>query len=235
MIKLRSRVLALIVLVLSGAATGQDLSTTAGGYLPRPGGTLSTVGDSEGRCGGTSTCPCFAALSVPPLEHTLNFEELPILASDDLTLAPVDGNAAAPDAAAAGGAEIDPSTLAKQANNPIANLISVPVENDWDFGLGPAYATRYLANIQPVIPFSLNEDWNLITRTIIPVIDRQALVNSPNAPANLRQNQSGLGDIEQSFCGGPGVFAPIGEVGMKSTPGPVRASRTDRRSDRSRP
>jgi hypothetical protein len=193
MIKLRSRVLALIALVLSGAATGQDLSATAGDYLPRPGGSLSTVGGWEETCGATSTRACFAAPSVPQLE------ELPILASNDFTLAPVDGNATAPGAAAAGGAEIDQSTLAKQANNPIANLISVPVEDDWDFGLGPAHATRYLANIQPVIPFSLNEDWNLITRTIIPVIDRQALVNSPNAPANLRQNQSGLGDIEQSF------------------------------------
>lgn len=191
--------LALIALVLSGAAMGQDLSTTAGDHLPRPRGSLSTVGDWEGSCGGTSTRGCFAAPSAPQLEHTLNFDELPILASNDLTPAPVDGNAAAPGAAAAGGAEIDQSTLAKQANNPIANLISVPVENDWDFGLGPAHATRYLANIQPVIPFSLNEDWNLITRTIVPVIDRQALVNSPNAPASLRQNQSGLGDIEQSF------------------------------------
>jgi hypothetical protein len=70
-------------------------------------------------------------------------------------------------------------------------------------GIGPAHATRYLANIEPVIPFSLNEDWNLITRTIVPVVDRQALVNNHNAPASLRQNQSGLGDIEQSFFFSP--------------------------------
>ena len=60
--------------------------------------------------------------------------------------------------------------LAKKLQNPVANLISVPIQNNWDFGIGDANAMRYTANIQPVIPFSISEDWNLITRTILPVI-----------------------------------------------------------------
>ena len=60
--------------------------------------------------------------------------------------------------------------LAKKLQNPVANLISVPIQNNWDFGYGSANAMRYTANIQPVVPFSLNDDWNLVTRTIVPVI-----------------------------------------------------------------
>jgi hypothetical protein len=82
--------------------------------------------------------------------------------------------------------------LAKKLQNPVASLISVPIQNNWDFGIGPADAMRYTANIQPVIPFSLNQDWNLITRTILPVIYRE----SPVAGGG---NRSGLGDITQSF------------------------------------
>ncbi len=60
--------------------------------------------------------------------------------------------------------------LAKKLQNPIASLISVPIQNNWDFGIGPADAMRYTANVQPVIPLSLSPEWNLIIRTIIPVI-----------------------------------------------------------------
>jgi hypothetical protein len=86
--------------------------------------------------------------------------------------------------------------LAKKLSNPVASLISVPNQNNWDFGIGPANAMRYTANIQPVIPFSLSEDWNLITRTIVPVIYAQS-------PVKGGADQSGLGDIVQSFWASP--------------------------------
>jgi hypothetical protein len=86
--------------------------------------------------------------------------------------------------------------LAMKLNNPIASLISVPIQNNWDFGIGPRDATKYTANIQPVIPFDLSDDWNLITRTILPVIDAQA-------PIIGAQDLSGLGDITQSFFFSP--------------------------------
>jgi hypothetical protein len=91
--------------------------------------------------------------------------------------------------------------LAKKLSNPVASLISVPIQNNWDFGIGSANAMRYTANIQPVIPFSLSEDWNLITRTIVPVIYAES-------PVKGGTDQSGLGDIVQSFWVSP--KAPTG-------------------------
>ena len=86
--------------------------------------------------------------------------------------------------------------LAKKLSNPVASLISVPIQNNWDFGIGSANAMRYTANIQPVIPFSLSEDWNLITRTIVPVIYAES-------PVAGGADKSGLGDIVQSFWASP--------------------------------
>src|SRR5277367_6241785 len=84
--------------------------------------------------------------------------------------------------------------LAKKLQNPIAALISVPIQNNWDFGIGPAHAMKYTANIQPVVPISISEDWNLIIRTIVPVIYQEALDNRPGAPASVGKSHSGLGD-----------------------------------------
>ena len=82
--------------------------------------------------------------------------------------------------------------LAKELQNPIASLISVPIQNNWDFGIGPADAMRYTMNIQPVIPFALSDDWNLISRTILPVIDAE----SPTAGGD---DKFGWGDTLQSL------------------------------------
>src|SRR4051812_8971071 len=62
----------------------------------------------------------------------------------------------------------DGAALAKKLSNPIASLISVPVKLDWDTGIGQAGADRFTVVVQPVFPLSLNNEWNLITRTIIP-------------------------------------------------------------------
>lgn len=91
--------------------------------------------------------------------------------------------------------------LAMKLQNPVASLISVPIQNNWDFGIGAADATRYTANIQPVIPFSLTEAWNLITRTIVPVIYAES-------PVKGGDDEAGLGDIVQSF-----FFSPSDPVG----------------------
>jgi hypothetical protein len=82
--------------------------------------------------------------------------------------------------------------LVKKTLNPVADLISVPIQNNWDFGIGSADAMKYTANIQPVIPISLNKDWNLITRTILPVI-----YEGPRFSGD--SSHSGLGDTLQSF------------------------------------
>ena len=91
--------------------------------------------------------------------------------------------------------------LAQQLANPVASLISVPFQAYWDFGIGVNDATRFTLNIQPVIPLSLNEEWNLIVRTILPVIDAES-------PAPGIDDASGLGDTVQSF-----FFSPKKPVG----------------------
>jgi len=91
--------------------------------------------------------------------------------------------------------------LAKQLANPIADLISVPVQFNYDEGFGPSDAGRWTLNIQPVIPFPISDSWNIITRTIVPVIYQEA-------PADVLDDEFGLGDIVQSF-----FFSPKEPVG----------------------
>ena len=67
-------------------------------------------------------------------------------------------------------AEMSAEELAKLAQNPVGNLISVPFQNNTNFDVGPQSGTQNILNIQPVIPITINEDWNLITRTIVPLI-----------------------------------------------------------------
>jgi len=66
--------------------------------------------------------------------------------------------------------------LRKAVQNPVASMISLPFQNNTDFNIGPDNKTKNTLNIQPVWPFAINEDWNLITRTIMPLVSRPALV-----------------------------------------------------------
>lgn len=92
----------------------------------------------------------------------------------------------------------DDADLAQQLTNPLADLISMPVQGNMDFGLGPGGGHKLFTNIQPVIPFELNENWNLISRTILPVIDQQG-INF----ASDRSDAFGLGDVVQSLFFSP--------------------------------
>lgn len=79
--------------------------------------------------------------------------------------------------------------LAKKLANPIASLISIPAQYNYDeYGGRNDGASVHRLNIQPVIPFSLTDNWNLISRTIVPLVDQQ---DFPLAA----MNESGLGDI----------------------------------------
>ena len=82
-----------------------------------------------------------------------------------LTQAPAEAEAVGGGGDAGGQAGTE--ALAKAAQNPIAKMISVPFQNNFNFGIGPSDATQWDLNIEPVIPIELNENWNLITRTII--------------------------------------------------------------------
>ncbi len=81
-------------------------------------------------------------------------------------------------------AELSAEELAKLAQNPVGNLISVPFQNNTNLNFGPEKGTQNILNIQPVIPIEIDKDWNIITRTIIPLIWMPAL--GPDTPAQER-------------------------------------------------
>jgi len=96
----------------------------------------------------------------------------------------------------------DPQALAKKLSNPVASLISLPLQSNFDFGMGPNEdGFRYTLNVQPVIPIALNKDWNLISRTIVPIIGQTNVVGT--------SSQFGLGDTVQSFFFSPNKTEPV--------------------------
>jgi len=93
-------------------------------------------------------------------------------------------------------ADISTDDLRKAAQNPMADLLSVPFQNNTNFGYGPLNKTQNLTNIQPVIPFDLNENWLLISRTVAPFINQPGFYDG-------QDRTFGLGDINQSIFLGP--------------------------------
>lgn len=91
----------------------------------------------------------------------------------------------------------DNAQLAKQLSNPVAALISVPFQLNYDQNIGSADAgEKWQLNVQPVIPIELNQDWNIISRTILPLVSQRDIY--PGAGS-----QSGTGDIVQSVFFSP--------------------------------
>jgi hypothetical protein len=96
--------------------------------------------------------------------------------------------------------------LAKQLANPVAALISVPFQLNYDQHIGPGNAgDRWSLNVQPVIPFSIGEDWNLISRTIVPIVWQDDVVSDAG-------NQFGLGDVVQSLFFSPKASTESGWI-----------------------
>jgi hypothetical protein len=88
-------------------------------------------------------------------------------------------------------AKQDAAALAKAAQNPVADLISLPIQMNMNFGAGPEDDLQVVTNVQPVVPFALNENWNLITRTIVP------LISQPDFGIH-GERENGIGDVQFS-------------------------------------
>ena len=88
--------------------------------------------------------------------------------------------------------EASTSDLAKAAQNPIADMISVPFQNNFNFHVGPHDQLQDILNIQPVIPITLDRDWNLITRWITPVISQPPLTVTGDREFGLGRHQPEL-------------------------------------------
>ena len=86
--------------------------------------------------------------------------------------------------------------LANKLSNPVASLISVPFQNNVDYGIGTYHGSKYTLNFQPVVPIQLSPNLNLITRYIIPIIDQHDVSGEGN-------HEFGLGDATIS-----GFFSP---------------------------
>ncbi|HNP36119.1 MAG TPA: neuromedin U [Woeseiaceae bacterium] len=124
--------------------------------------------------------------------------------------------AGAPSAFAQGGDQAAAAAaLAKAAQNPVADLVSVPMQLNMNFGMGPEDDVQEVLNIQPVLPFSLNDDWNLITRTIVPLISQPDFGVYP-------KRENGIGDIQLSGFLSPkavkdGLVWGVGAVAQLNT------------------
>jgi hypothetical protein len=99
--------------------------------------------------------------------------------------------------------------LAKQLSNPVASLVSVPFQFNWEEGVGPDDQTRFVLNIQPVMPFGISKDWNVVVRMITPLVSQPPLVPG-GTPA------FSISDITTSF-----FFTPAAPTGIVWAVGPV--------------
>lgn len=115
----------------------------------------------------------------------------------------------------------DGADLARRLSNPVSNLVSIPFQLNWDQGVGPGDQTRFVMNVQPVMPFSVNKDWNLIARVIMPFVSQPAL-----APGGMPT--FGVSDVLASAFLSPtkaGVIWGVGPVvSLPSTTEPTLGS-----------
>jgi len=118
--------------------------------------------------------------------------------------------------------------LREAAQNPIADLISVPFQNNTNFDIGHTDNTQNVLNIQPVYPFHLDQDWNLIARPILPVINQPPFFSGPELQAlekvlgpDIGRTEFGLGDLTPEFFFSPRKPIKLGDASLVWGAGPA--------------
>jgi hypothetical protein len=122
------------------------------------------------------------------------------LIAQDTPVGPAGAEVATQDTQAAA---VNTDALRNAAQNPIASLISVPVQDNFNFDTGPGDRTQNVLNIQPVIPLKVSKDWNLIVRWITPIIYQPIPVAQETGPPTQFTGVYGLGDMNPSFFFSP--------------------------------
>ena len=112
--------------------------------------------------------------------------------ADDVAVAP-EGTQVATEQTPA--ASANTNALQKATQNPVASLISVPIQNNSNFGISPGDRTQDVLNIQPVIPVSASKNWNLVIRWIMPIIYQPL----PNQTSPTQTGVYGFGDMQPTF------------------------------------
>jgi hypothetical protein len=105
--------------------------------------------------------------------------------------------------------EEESEALAKKLSNPISDLVSVPLQFNWEQKVGTSELSRFILNVQPVIPFTLSDKWNLIFRVIMPLVGQPPLFAGG-------QSEFGMSDMTTSF-----FFSPKLKGGFTIGAGPV--------------
>jgi hypothetical protein len=96
-------------------------------------------------------------------------------------------------------AAVNSDALRNAAQNPVASLISVPIQDNFNFNTGPFDRTQNVLNIQPVVPLSVSKNWNLIVRWITPIIYQPLPIAQASGPPSQSTGVYGLGDMNPSF------------------------------------
>ncbi len=105
----------------------------------------------------------------------------------------------------------DVTALAKEQQNPISSLVSMPLQNNFNTGGGLEDRTQFLLNAQPVLPFKLSDRWNVVSRTVLPIV---------SAPGPDDSRYSGIGDIQQQLYLTPSKGRTITGVSAPCSPCP---------------